>query len=504
MRTWVKRTAIAVTILTVLSGGITYGVIKHSVANMFGGHTNLAKVSLPIERQQSLIITNVNVLVPTADAFIPNQTVGIKDGKITAVGDAVTPPEGAGIIDGQGMYLSPGYTDSHVHLWKSENDLLLYVANGVTQVREMHGNDLHLNWKSEVQNGRLGPEIYVVAAQMATYDFWEGLWVSITAGRNVVRSEADVRRKITALKNKGFDAVKASSFLSSAGYKWASQEAGKQNIPLAGHIPIEATLDDFWSSSQSEVAHVEEFVKVLNREFGGYKVSNTEDYLAYVRERSPEVAQRALERGIYVTSTLALIQSLGSQQTNLNPALKAIELDYVNPGLTEGRAMGWLPHANRYRIGEQYKTDGWQDRQNAYWSAYVKAQKILFTAFMEAGVPIMAGTDANVPAMVPGFSLHEEMKAMQLAGMSPAKILASATTIPAEWMGWQTGQIKEGFDANLVLLRENPLENIEATNSIEMVFVNGHVLGRDDLNALLQAVKESNEASRKISIEPFR
>lgn len=504
MNKWVKRSLVGVTLVSVLSAGVTYAVIKNAVNDMFGDHTDLAEVSFVHERYDSLIITNVNVLVPSADAFLSGQTVEIENGKIVYIGGQITPSENAEIIDGQGMYLSPGFTDSHIHLWQSENDLLLYVANGVTQVREMHGMDFHLRWKSEIERGRLGPDIYVVAAQLATYDFWEGLWVSITAGRNVVRSEKGIDKRISTLKRKGFDAVKASSYLNAAGYKRAGVEANEQSITFTGHIPMASTLDDLWSSSQSEVAHVEEFVKALNREFGGYTVSTAEDYLQYVRERSSDVSQRVLERGIHVTSTLALIQSFALQQTNLNPTLKSIELEYVNPGLLEGRAVGWLPHSNRYRVGDQYKTEGWQDRQTAYWAAYAEAQQILFTAFLDAGVPIMAGTDANVPTMVPGFSLHDEMKAMQIAGMSPAQVLASATRTPGEWMGWPTGQIKEGYDANLVLLRENPLDSIEATASVEMVFVNGNALKRDDLDAMLQSVKEANSDSRDFSIEQFR
>lgn len=509
MGKWMKRIAVGTVIMTTLSAGITYTLIKRSVSNMFGGHTETANISLPLmslplEANEVLIIKNVNVLAPTADAFLENQTVEIKAGKITFVGDDIPSPDTTEVIDGQSMYLTPGFTDSHVHLWQSPNDLLLYIANGVTHIREMHGTDLHLRWKSEIEQGRLGPDIYVVAAQLATYDFWEGLWVSMTAGRNVVRSKKDIQRKIKALKTRGFDAVKASSYLRANGYRWASQEAREQGIPLTGHIPIETTLDDLWSSHQSEIAHVEEFVKALDREFGGYKISTAEDYLAFVKDRSSNVAQRVLERDIYVTSTLAIIQSFAPQQTDLDATLKSVKLDYVNPGVAEGQAMGWLPHSNRYRIGDPYKTEGWQDRQNAYWATYAQAQRILFTAFLEAGVPIMAGTDANVPVMVPGFSLHEEMKAMQRAGMSPAQVLASATKIPANWMNWPIGQIRKGYDANLVLLRENPLEDIEATDSIEMVFVNGHVLTRDDLNTMLQAVKAANDTSRKIAIEDFR
>ncbi|MEP1170378.1 MAG: amidohydrolase family protein, partial [Alphaproteobacteria bacterium] len=101
---------------------------------------------------------------------------------------------------------------------------------------------------------------------------------------------------------------------------------------------------------------------------------------------------------------------------------------------------------------------------------------------------------------VPGFSLHEEMEALQAAGMSPAEILASATTLPAKFMASGTGEIAEGRKANLVLLRDNPLKDIGATESIEMVIVGGRALDRQDLDALLDSVRTANDNSRTVPI----
>ncbi|SIN60873.1 Imidazolonepropionase [Parasphingorhabdus marina DSM 22363] len=504
MGKWAKRILLGMLVLTLVSGIGTYVFVKRAVVEMFGGNTQIAE---PLPRAADagpVFITNVHVLAPAADMFLEQQTVGIKDEKITFVGADAPIPKDAQVIDGRGKYLVPGFTDSHVHLWRSENDLLLYVANGVTQIREMHGTERHLRWRSEIEQGRLGPDLFVVAAQLATYDFFEGLWIELTAERNVVRSQNDVQSAVATLKSKRYDAIKASSFLSLPGYQWASEQSEEQQIPLTGHIPLDASLEDLWASDQGEVAHVEEFVKALDREFGGYRHDSTEDFLAFVREKSAEVARRVADRNIAVTSTLSIIQSFSAQQMDLKPTLAGVELEYVNPGLAEGQAMGWLPETNRYRLADQYKTTGWKDRQGAYWAAYAEAQQILFEALRNAGVRMMAGTDANVPVMVPGFSLHGEMQAMQEAGMTTAEVLASATTIPATWMNWKAGQIRTGYAANLVLLRENPLADIAATRSIETVFVNGHVLVRTRLDQLLESVRTANDASRQESLDFIR
>jgi len=84
--------------------------------------------------------------------------------------------------------------------------------------------------------------------------------------------------------------------------------------------------------------------------------------------------------------------------------------------------------------------------------------------------------------------------------MSPAQILASATSVPGDFMGTSTGQVRPGQKANLVLLRENPLEDIGATDAIEMVIIGGSVFNRKDLGQMLDTVKAANDASRTVPI----
>ena len=504
MKTWILRSALALIGLALLSGVGTYIFIQRAVVDMFGGRTATAQVEATAPHAGRVVILNAKVLTPNSGAFVQGQAVVLEAGVIDYVGPEPDMSGNPRLIDGRGMYLVPGFTDSHVHLWRSENDLLLYVANGVTQVREMHGTQRHLEWRDEIGRGRIGPDIFVVAAQLATYDTIEGVWQRLTSERNVVRSDNDVRRTIAALVRADFDAVKASSFLSLPAYQAASRETEATGARLVGHIPPAASLDDLWASEQTEVAHVEEFVKALNREFGGYTSSNSEEFLAYVRSRSDDVARRVRANGIAVTTTLALIDSFGPQATHLETVLRSAQLEYVNPGLVEGQAMGWLPSVNGYRVPDHRRTEGWEGRQTAYWAAYAEAQRILFQALVRADQVLLAGTDANVPAMVPGFSLHQEMVAMQAAGMTPAQVLASATAAPGAWSGLRTGQIRRGYEADLVLLREDPLADIAATDAIEMVFTNGRAFDRDDLDGLLRAVRTANSESRQHSIDQFQ
>ena len=201
---------------------------------------------------------------------------------------------------------------------------------------------------------------------------------------------------------------------------------------------------------------------------------------------------------------MELVDSFQRQKLDLHTELDAAELAYENPGIAEGtvitsRGMGWMPEVNIYRWPDQWDDDR-KARSRIYWQAYAEAQHILFDTFLGADVPIMAGTDANVPVRVPGFSLHEEFVALQEAGMSPAQILASATSVPSDYMGTNAGRIQAGREADLVLLRDNPLEDIAATQGIDMVVLDGRRLDRAALDELLESVKAANDESRKVAL----
>jgi len=96
-----------------------------------------------------------------------------------------------------------------------------------------------------------------------------------------------------------------------------------------------------------------------------------------------------------------------------------------------------------------------------------------------AGMPILAGTDANAapgPLASPAFgeSLHRELELLVAAGLSPVEALEAATTLPARYFELDDrGRILPGLRADLVLLDENPLETISATRSIRGVWVAG-------------------------------
>jgi len=120
------------------------------------------------------------------------------------------------------------------------------------------------------------------------------------------------------------------------------------------------------------------------------------------------------------------------------------------------------------------------------------AQQIVQTLHA-AGVRILAGTDAPMPLVYPGFSLQKELELLVESGLAPADALRAATLWPAEFLGISehSGSIAIGKRADLVLLDDNPLREISNTQRIRAVVLDGRLLERGELDDLLRRTASS-------------
>lgn len=390
-----------------------------------------------------VLIKNVNIIPMDTEQVLENYAVFIKSGKIEQTGkfEDLTFPKGTRIIDGKNRYLIPGLGDMHVHIY-NEHDGALYLANGVTLVRNMWGNSEILEKNKEVRSGkRLWPEVYTTGPLIdGKYPVWPGSFI--------LDNPKDVEEAIKKMHSEGYDAIKVYNKLSLEVYKKIVKTAHSLDIPVVGHVPGAVGLEKVITSGQQSIEH-----------FTGYNTYSLDE----------KEINLTVQSGIWNCPTLTVMYKI----TNLYKIKKENieELKYV------------APEAREY----------WSKRGSIIFHNEGH-QKLLKTLY-DRGANIVAGTDVGNPYVIAGFSMHEELARMNNAGLSPYEVLLTATKNPARMLGYgdRLGTIEAGKDADLVLLEKNPLEDIANTKTIVGVMTKGRWLPKKELQKMLAKVARENK-----------
>ena len=399
-----------------------------------------------------LAIVNVNIIPMDSERILESQTLIVEKTKIIKIGPSslVKIPKSAQIIDGKDKFLVPGLMDMHVHL--EESDLQLFLANGVTTVRNLNGDETHLELRRKVaQREILGPKIYTSGPLISGSEInWK-----IKA---VPKSQEDVKNIVKEQRKLGYDFIKAYDGLTKEIYDALIEEAKKQNIKVVGHIPKEVSLSGVLKAGQASIEHIE---KIVKDHFGS----------EYDFEKAKKVSEMIKLSGTFVCPTVALqenyyLNSHGKFLKNLdNP-----EMVYVNSEIMKWWKSQTTPQNNSPALNKRYKD---------FYNFQLKLTKLL----LDNNVPLLAGTDTPNLGMVPGFSIHEELRNMVAAGLSTYKALETATSNAAFFLGKENeiGLVKEGMLADLVLLEKNPLVNISNSKTISGVIVQGKWYSKHNL-----------------------
>lgn len=471
---------------------------------VLGKSVKVIDISTIVKPSKTILIKNVNMLSEDCSYFIKNQSVTIKDGVIIQCGENQVTNNTNEIIDGTDKFLIPGLIDSHVHLKESKNDLFLYLVNGVTYIREMAGRPIVLEWQKSIQKNGIGPRLFIASPPIFSESGFAGYYYSWTRQSINYSTKNEAQNAIKKISEQGYDAVKMYGFVNPEMFKTTVETAKENSIPVIGHIPL-VNLETFYKSGQIEVAHIEEITIKTIDDFGKSISRNPKEYIKYLKAHSNQIAKKLKENNISVTSTVWLCESFSKQRFDLKSKLKEIELKYVNPKIIEGTPLyklGWLPGKNGYEYDGKEKPEA-RKLSLVYWQTYTEAIHIMTKALVDNKVTIMAGTDANVATVVPGFSLHNELESLSKSGMTNSQVLYSATVAPSNWMKKNTGKIKPEYKSDLVLLTKNPLENIKNTKTIEYVFFDHYVINKNQIRTILKAIEDANNESRTIKIDEF-
>jgi imidazolonepropionase-like amidohydrolase len=404
----------------------------------------------------SIAFTNVTVIDVAAGQAKAGQTVVITGNKIAAAGPSasVRVPTGARVIRSDGKYLIPGLWDAHVH-WYQRDLLPLFIANGVTGVRLMWGFPFHREWARDAEAGKLsGPRVYMAGSII---DGPRPVWPNSTA----VANEQEARQAVRDSKAMGADFVKVYSLLPRDAYFAIANEARKQGIPFAGHVPNSVSALEASDAGQRSIEHLTGIPLATSFDaaalFAGFRNNNT-----------------------WQSPTLVVLRNTANLD---DPALVSDpRLKYMPRSLTQQ----WDPK-NDFRFRNLTPEDKALRKRN------FARQKQLVGEMNRAGVAIVAGTDTLNPYCFPGFSLHDELALLVEAGLSPMQALQSATINVARLVGRdkELGTLEAGKLADLVLLDADPVRDIHNTQRIRAVMTNGRLWERTALDRFFREAESA-------------
>jgi imidazolonepropionase-like amidohydrolase len=412
---------------------------------------------LAAAQSRLLAITHINVVNVVDGRLIANSTVVVDGATIASVTPNGKAPSNAQILNGEGKFLIPGLWDMHAHTEASgEAWLPLYVANGVTGIRDMGSAlDYILRLRDATASGRLlGPRIFAAGPIL---DDAPGDWPF----RMRVKTADDGRAAVRLLKQRGVDLIKVHDNTPPPVFYAIAEEAQRQHLPLAGHVPRGLSVEQVVDAGQRSIEHFSNG-DVWRRCSGGPQ---------YRADACQSLFHMLAEKGVWQTPTLVAtseILSIGTPRSEISAeqmayAGKQIRAMWAgNQGLVNPNALNAL-------------------RATAATSAVVAAD------MAKAGVGILAGCDT----MIAGFCVHDELAAMVRGGMPPLSALQTATLNPARYFGIEqtSGTVAQGHRADLVLLDANPLSNIDDVRRIHAVVVAGRLLDRRALDKTLEEAK---------------
>lgn len=437
----------------------------------------------------ALAITHVTVIDATGAPPQADMTVIVRDQRIAELGksDAVRAPAHAIIANGRGKYLIPGLWDMHVHEvfgdWLPPDERVvpaLFVANGVTGVRDMGGElDVLKEWRSRIAAGRLlGPRMYIAGPML------DGPTPRFPSSAPVANA-ADARRVVDDLKARSVDFIKIQSLIPRDGYFAAADEAKKVGLTFVGHVPDAVRASEASNAGQKSIEHftgifegcstIEDQLlkgpKSVGRNVNTFDPARAKTLIALMaRNRTWQVPTLVWEHGQWLVDDIDLSH---------DPLTK------YAPAAWKDRTWPMFVRA----ILQDMDTDPLPVRKK-----FFQMELDMTLAMFRAGVPFMAGTDTAAGVHVfPGFSLHDELAWFVRAGLTPMQALQTATRNPAEFMGRlaELGTVERGKLADLVLLDANPLDDIANTRRIRAVVLAGRYLDRAALDRLLEGVEKA-------------
>jgi imidazolonepropionase-like amidohydrolase len=450
-----------------------------------------------------VIIDGVTIIDGTGAAPAPDRSVAIRDGKITAIGlsGSLTPGDSTVRVDGRGKFLIPGLWDMHAHaMTLEEHSFPLFLANGVTSIRDMGGNlETSVRVRDAARSGRaLGPEVLIAGPVLDSPFLVKAVEGTVYAGgRAAVPDSVTAVFWVDSLSRVPVDQIKVHSMTPRAAYFAILARAKQLGIPVGGHIPDSVTPREAIEAGQRTIEHDWKLSREMSNR--GDEVSRWE--LQAMQREMDRPTRRgfgpvAMLRSAADDSALATFDSSRAaefvawarhREVWFDPTLAVLEAVFDVPGVTDTAELKYMPPG---AMLDEHLTPPIRNPTPAQVEAIrrkYKGQIRPIETLIKGGAKFVTGTDIPVMPLVPGFSVHHELAALVEAGLTPMQAIqaGSRNSAQAAGRGAQVGTIEAGKRADLVLLDADPTKDIGNSRRIRAVVTNGRLLDRAKLDSLL-------------------
>ncbi len=421
-------------------------------------------IQAQVEPSEKIVaFIGVDLVPMDAERIISDQVVIVQDGRIAAIGNAmdIEIPKFADRIEGKGRYLMPGLVDMHVHIF-SADELPLYLANGITTVRNMWGWDMHIRLRDQVLKGDLrGPTIYTAGAII------DGNPPQLR-GSAVVENVADAEAVVGGQARAGFDFIKVYSGLKPNAFEAVILAAKKYGLPVVGHVPPAIGLHGVLVDGLRSIEHLQ-----------GYPIAVTGDALAtwsYLLDptKIAEMAEATRLASVWNTPTLNVLERSDMTAEESITFLSRSELKFL-PSFYK-----------RFCCGSAYDPEDDLPKEER---ALRKANRLgIVKALNNAGAELLLGSDAGNPFVLPGYAIHDELQLLVEAGLTPYQAIKTGTRNAAIFLGElaEFGTIEIGKRADLILVGENPLSDVSTIEQPLGVMSRGSWISSEEIQQMLK------------------
>ena len=419
---------------------------------------------------------------------IENSAILIEKDRIKGVGDASNfqIPTDARVLDARGKWVIPGLFDMHVH-GSSRKDVPigLYVANGITGIRDMGGNITSLRMtRQKIESGeRLGPHLFY------TGNMLDGSPPVVPSVSFIVDSPQEAKDAVEFLISQGADSIKIYNNITEPVLDAIVKAAKPAGKPVGGHVPKAMSLRRSIELGFNFVEHAAIRSRDL-LEWNSFTQAEANEItsLRSVTQREALVWQRV---DLDSAKIKAVISFMAEKNVFLDPTLSIDEFDSLflyekeakhpnNRYLTRAfvdEALG--PDHDIFRMPAELKP--------LAVTGIEKRRKFVGMC-NRARVKILAGTDGpGIGRLTIGFGLHHELALLVEAGLKPIEALQAATINAARALRKESeiGSLEPGKFADMVILNSDPLSDIHNTTKIDSVLLRGRMFDRTALDAML-------------------